>query len=283
MSATAIYRDVEVGLRERLHTGMRARADEVQTAHPALAQTYARRVGRVAGGVAGVVLGLALPAAAGWMAATGSRFDGGQLTFGLIVAVCVSVATTLAGRAWATEHAHELLSTFELSGNVHADIVRLEAEHPVAQLIGRSDALERASIAWPLTAIALLAPLSIHLLVAGLFAGGRFDSWMLLSYILVGHAHVCLAICGLRLAKRLRTAEDLGCFRPRAWKAVWLTVGISAIPGGIFLAIPPLLVLATGLFIPPLWRWAVRTVARERRYMQTPVVVSALEPQPTAK
>jgi hypothetical protein len=264
MSAAHFYRDVEVGVRARLDAGMRARADEVHASHPALAHTYARRVGRIAGGVVGVVLGLVLPAAAALMSATETRFDSGQLTCGLCVAVCVSVAAIFMARACAREHAERLLSTFELSGNVFADIARLESEHPVRQMAARTDALERASIAWPLAAIALLAPLSIHLVVAGWYARGYFDGWMALSYMLVGHAHVCLAICAVRLAKRLRDADDLSCFAPRAWKAFGLTVLVSAIPGGIFLAIPPLLVAATGLFIPPLWRWAVEKVANER-------------------
>jgi hypothetical protein len=265
MSAAAIYRDVEVGLRVRLENGMRARGRKVYAAHPALAQTYARRVGRIAGGAAGVALGLALPAAAGFMAATGSQFDGGLLTMGLIAAVCVSVATTVAARAWAKEHAHGLLSTFEVSGNVFADIARLESEHPVAELHARTDVLERASIALPLVAFALLAPLSIHLLVAGVIVRGHFDAWMALSYALVGHAHLCVAFCGARLAKRLRDAEDLTGFAPREWKAYWLTVGVSAIPGAILIGIPPLMVAGTGLFfIPGLWGWAVRTVAHER-------------------
>src|SRR5262249_7999337 len=200
MSVAHVYRDVEVGLHARLDAGIRARANEVQTAHPALADIYARRMGRIAGGVVGVCLGCALPLAAGLMSATNSNFDRGQLTIGLIAAVCVSVATSLAARAWAREHAHRLLATFKLSGNVHADIARLESEHPVAALAARAERLERASIGWSLAAIALLAPLSIHLVVAGFWARGHFDRWMLISYIIVGHAHLFLVICAIRLA-----------------------------------------------------------------------------------
>jgi len=267
MSAATVYRDVEVGVRARLDAGMRARANEVQTAHPALADIYARRIGRIAGGIVGVCLGCALPITAALMSWMHSNFDRGQLSIGLIVAVCVSVATRFFARAWAMEHATDLLSTFELSGNVYGDIARLESEHPVAALAARADRLERASISWPLAAIAVLAPLSIHLFVAGYWARGNFDRWMVLSYIIVGHAHAFLAICGVRLAIRLRKAEDLIRFEPRAWKAYFLTIGVGAIPGGILMLVPPILVALTGLFIPPVWGWAVRAVSYERRVL----------------
>lgn len=267
MSVAHVYRDVEVGLHARLDAGIRARANEVQTAHPALADIYARRMGRIAGGVVGVCLGCALPLAAGLMSATNSNFDRGQLTIGLIAAVCVSVATSLAARAWAREHAHRLLATFKLSGNVHADIARLESEHPVAALAARAERLERASIGWSLAAIALLAPLSIHLVVAGFWARGHFDRWMLISYIIVGHAHLFLVICAIRLAVRLRRAEDLIRFNERGWNAYALTVVAAAVPGVVLLALPPILTGVTGLFIPPLWGWALRTVGYERRVL----------------
>jgi hypothetical protein len=268
MSVAVIYRDVEVGLRARLDAGMRARSAEVRDVHPELAATYARRVGRIAGGVAGVFLGCVLPLVAALMFAAKSNFEGAQLTVGLVAAVCVSVATYWAGRAWALTHAHELFTSFELSGNVHADIARLESEHPVAALAARTDRLETASIAWPLVAIVCLTPLSIHLVVAAAYgAAAKFDSWMGLSYLIVGHAHAFVAFCAVRLAKRLRRAEDLHWFEPRGWKAYGLTVAIAAVPGGVLIGLPPIITAVTGLFIPPLWGWAVRAVAAERRVL----------------
>jgi hypothetical protein len=267
MSVVTVYRDVEVGVRARLDAALRAHTRELDAVDPALARIYARRIGRIAGGIAGVVLGCMLPIKAALMSAENSHFEGGVLTFGLIGAVCVSLATTLFARAWAKQHAYDLLSAIQLSGNVHTDIARLESEHPVAALAARADALERSSIAWPLAGIALLAPLSIHLVVAGLFVGGRFDFWMALSYLIVGHAHAFLAICGVRLAVRLRRSEDLIRFDERGWKVYGLTIAVAAIPGVVLLALPPLITAVTGLFIPSLWGWAVRTVASERRVL----------------
>jgi hypothetical protein len=60
--------------------------------------------------------------------------------------------------------------------------------------------------------------------------------------------------------------------------ALWLTVAVTTVPGSLLLAIspllpldgvllfaiPPVLTALTGLFIPLVWKWALRTVIRER-------------------
>jgi hypothetical protein len=207
---------------------------------------------------------LALPFAAALLLNGGYDFHRGFLTLGLVTAVCLSVATYFAVRGWALVHTRAALATFESSGDVFADIARLEAEHPVASLHARTAALETASIAWPLAAAAALAPLSIHFLVAGYWARGEFDGWMGMSYVVVGHVHLFLALLAVRLARRLRRCDDLASFRLKAWEAYGWTVAVSLVPGAVLYVIPPAVVTLTGLFIPLLWHWALRTVRRER-------------------
>jgi hypothetical protein len=128
--------------------------------------------------------------------------------------------------------------------------------------VRRADAFEKASVALPLMAIALLAPLTIH---AGVWAAilgiqgdlsafPEFDGWVAMSLVIVGHAHLLLAFFGYRFAKKLREmplSEIDRAGSSMAWRAFWWTVFASALPGAILYLIPPVLTLLTGLLFSP--------------------------------
>ena len=89
-----------------------------------------------------------------------------------------------------------------------------------------------------------------------------------MSMLLVGHAHVVLALFSVSFAKKLRdkSAEEILAQPSReGWKAYGYAVLAGAIPSGLLLLIPPFLVAVTGVvFIPLSFRAASRAVARER-------------------
>jgi hypothetical protein len=131
-----------------------------------------------------------------------------------------------------------------------------------------------------MAAVSLLAPLSIHGLLWFPFAHPEtlasgmddFGTWVALSVIIVGHAHLALLVCAVRWAYRLRSVEtfQLGIGRARGWgTALLVSAGIACLPGIVLLAIPPILVLVTGLaFVPLMYHVATRTIARERTVLE---------------
>jgi hypothetical protein len=106
----------------------------------------------------------------------------------------------------------------------------------------RGDALLAASLAIPAAGLALILPLSLHMVVMQ----GDFDSWVRLSVTVVGLAHVVFAILfAARAAGLARTAT------PRvSIGAIFLwTVFASFVPWPFI--IPQVLTAITGLFMLP--------------------------------
>jgi hypothetical protein len=106
----------------------------------------------------------------------------------------------------------------------------------------RGDALLAASLAIPAAGLALILPLSLHMVVMR----GDFDSWVRMSVTVVGLAHVVFAILfAARAAGLARTAT------PRvSIAAIFLwTVFASFVPWPFI--IPQVLTAITGLFILP--------------------------------
>lgn len=132
------------------------------------------------------------------------------------------------------------------------------------------------SVGLPLVAAAFLMPLAIHglvyLPVGALFGKDvllDFSRWMFASGVLVGHAHAALAILSALFARKLaRTPSAMldGDAVRKSWlPALAITVAVSAVPGILFLGVPPILCAVTGLvFVPATFRAARRVVIRER-------------------
>ncbi len=135
------------------------------------------------------------------------------------------------------------------------------------QLVLRSgprsaDSLEAASLVVPGIGIAFTLPLLMHLPFAMLLGAGTkgFDDWVAISAIIVGPTHVALAaliaLRGWQLATDRKTIS-----RARVY---WLAVLVSCVPGLAYLAIPPAIVMLTGLPFITLLGYMDTLVARER-------------------
>ncbi|HEY4244177.1 MAG TPA: hypothetical protein VGM88_30400 [Kofleriaceae bacterium] len=127
-------------------------------------------------------------------------------------------------------------------------------------------------LAWsfvlPGVGFASIAPMTVQLLPVLLLTDERsLETWIAMSILCVGVAHVCFA--GM-LAVRGR-AIALGKPAQTVFGVYWTVVLVSAIPGVALLGLPPLLTAITGLFLVPVLKWGDRLAQAEREAM-------ALEP-----
>lgn len=277
MTACA-YRSLEPVLRERiavLHERREQDAMFVDAAH----RIAARRIGRAVGGGVGLAMGVTALgiALAGCLFHDhlGTSQDHGKAT----VLLFLAWPTAFVAGAIARLLARPLLSLgggVVLSGNPSVDLARLEATDPLREACALASSWERKGAALPLAAASLLAPLTIHGVVWFFLARPEtassalddFGTWITLSVIIVGHAHLALLVCSLRWASRLRSVETARLTEGfhRAWgTALLVSAGVACLPGIILLAIPPILVLVTGLvFVPLMFHVTARTIASER-------------------
>jgi hypothetical protein len=118
---------------------------------------------------------------------------------------------------------------------------------------------EYESLFYPMAAISLLAPFTIHFLVYALFASddrgfpGDFDAWIALAGAIAFPAHAALVVHCHRFAKAKTealgvVADDDGA----TLNALFLTGVFAAVPGALFFVLPPLMIaVLTGLFFLP--------------------------------
>jgi hypothetical protein len=181
----------------------------------------------------------------------------------------------LMARAWL---AHKLDAPVQLSGDVTTDLARIEAADSLRSSREVATRWERASVALPIAAVSILAPLTIHGVVwcalrapsgatsTSLLSG--FGEWIALSALIVGHAHLAVLIGSVRWACRLRATptQQLRLDLHKHWGVTLLVaVGVACIPGVVLLGIPPLLVAITGVaFLPAAFGIAARKVMTER-------------------
>lgn len=279
MTACA-YRSLEPVLWQRL-ADLRERREHDALFVDVARRVASRRIGRAVGGGVGVVMA----AAAFAMGLLGFAHDGSPgtdrvaSTALLFLAWPVAIAAALTARFIA----RPLLSLggrVAMSGNPSVDLARLEAADPLPEARDLAMSWERWSAALPMAAVSLLAPLSIHGLVWWAFARPQvaasgmedFGTWIGVSVILVGHAHLALLGCAVRWAYKLRSVRTpkLPIGLGRAWgTALLVSACFACLPGIVLLAIPPLLVLVTGLaFVPLMYHWTASTLARERMALE---------------
>ncbi len=266
-----VYRDGLPVARATRDAHFAAAAAELAREAPALRALYARRVARVAAGAAAVA-GIAV-LVFGWSVL--GPLAGLTIRFLASLALAVpayGLARLLAG--WRFDRA--LRGRLQKTRDPYADLERLRAAgSPLAAVRERAEDLEVASLAFPMAAVALIAPLLLHLAVYQLFlrsADDRgfevFDAWIVITGIIVGHAHCYLVVKVTSFAHDLQRfgSDHVRAEAARSGTRAWLgTIGVSALPGIVLLALPPLLVAVTGAaVIPALFRLAGRTVVRER-------------------
>jgi hypothetical protein len=165
-----------------------------------------------------------------------------------------------------------------LTGDAGEDLLRLQREDSLGVARALAARWEWAGAALPLAALSMVAPLSLHFLVRGLFADlsvGNFDGWIVLSAVLVGHAHVALCVCAVLWARDLskrHTAALADGLGGSTFKAIFVAVGVASLPGILLLGVPPALVLVTGLvFVPVMYAATVRCMRRERLELESQV------------
>jgi len=289
MPASA-YRSLDPVLRERLAV-VRERRERDALQIDAVANVVVRRVARAAAGSAAAAAALVV-----FVVSLGCFVDGpwaasadgrdalrAAATHALLGAWGIGVAAALAARVAARVIVGRILRAdgFAPSGDAAADLARLESHDPLRRALGLASRWETASTALPLVGVSLLAPLTLHWLVAkgvGALSGGELSAtdygwWIMLSVLIVGHAHVVLAIFAARWARRVRRQEladiDLGLRRAWASTLGW-TVVAACIPGILLVGVPPLLTVLTGmLFIPAMFHLAARSLVRERLALES--------------
>jgi hypothetical protein len=280
----AIYRDPTEPVRSELERRLDERRLDAASAQR-LRPLYARRAGRVAAGAAVAAVALATFGLALLKLASGTAFRWGptgpgpglpHLTALLLLAWPAGAAAYVAAFLLARSRFGRLIRRREgtAGADPFTDLALLTASPQPSVAAARSaDRLETASVALPLVGLSFAVPLTLHY-----FAGRAlqivgadvrdFDAWICASALVVGHAHLTLAVCAVLHARRLRKLEPVGLLiRDGAgWRALCWTLLASALPGVLFWGIPPLLTLFTGvIFIPAMFSWAYRTVARERQ------------------
>lgn len=280
-SAACAYRSLEPVLRERLAVLQEHRARDAALVDAAR-RVAVRRMGRAWGGAA--ALATALVAFAAGLTALPASYETDKAlralaTVLLFGAPLVGLAALVCGRLFARIGlAWKLDAPLQLTGDVAADLARIEVADPLR--VGREVAMrwERRSVALPLAAVAMLAPLTIHGLIwcmlgwpsGNLSATSLSDygEWIALSALIVGHAHLAVLIGSVRWAFRLRATPTAQVRRDlhRHWGLTLLVaMGVACVPGVVLLGIPPLLVGVTGLaFLPAAFGLAARTVVSER-------------------
>jgi hypothetical protein len=272
--APAAYRSLEPILSDWIDRVREQQARE-WPAREAARRVAARRIARAVGGAAAFLFGTAAFGCA--IAACASGSWSGQRLSGLLTPLLLS-AWPAALVAWAVTRlsagaaiARRVHAPIRLTGVAGDDLLRLQSEDSLAAARTLAARWERAGAALPLAALSIVAPLSLHFLVWCLLDPRpleSFGSWIGISVVVVGHAHVALCVCAVLWARALSRRETiaLGDGLRRSWvKALLTTVGVASLPGLLLVGIPPLLVAVTGLvFVPAMYAATVRCMRRER-------------------
>jgi hypothetical protein len=238
---------------------------------PVLHATLAKRYARAAAGAVGIAGALA-------MVALAATTDDEGPTYALLGACLAAIATytivraVLGTRTLASRFVPRFAPPNELvppllTGEAQTDLGILARSNPLAALRARLARIEPWSLELPLVAASLLTPLTLHFLAVALFAGPdlrSFATWIRVSLVVVGHAHLALAACAVRYARRLRIEGSSNVHRE--WgKALAIAVGVAAVPGVILFVVPPALSALTGItFIPIMYLVADAWVSSER-------------------
>jgi hypothetical protein len=162
----------------------------------------------------------------------------------------------------------------ELTGDLKTDLAILDETDPLARLAARLDKSEGWGLDLFAIAVCLLAPLTIHwvfCLVIGTANARDFATWIRISLLLVGHAHIALAIFTARFIRRLRNPDpDKPILKVHnEWAAAFgWTLGVTCLPGILLFAVPPILSAATGIvFIPFLFLYLHSRFLDERSFI----------------
>lgn len=123
-----------------------------------------------------------------------------------------------------------------------------------------SDELLAPSLILPMVGLSLLMPLALHALVLFInSSANQFNDWGRISLIIVGHAHIALAVLTGRAAWRVSRGEE----RMHSIAILAITAGVACVPGIVAWGIPPLAVAVTGAIFVPAMLKAIDAIARK--------------------
>jgi hypothetical protein len=127
--------------------------------------------------------------------------------------------------------------------------------------LDHADELAAGSLAVPAAGVALILPLTLHLLVGLALTRdlAAFDVWAAASAILTGPTHLAFAVLVARRARQL--AAGAPAMPPN--RIYGICVAVSCLPFAV-IVLPPIFVMVTGLPILPLLHWMESLAARDR-------------------
>lgn len=182
----------------------------------------------------------------------------GRIAFGIALLAGVSVM------------AHRLLTTRypEVAPVILVPWAAAFAAYAIFGLLGSRRPLEHAGelavpgLVVPSIGVALLLPLTLHLLVGYALTGELdwFDEWAQLSGFITGPTHLALAVLVGWRARQLAT----GVKAMTTGRIFWVCLGVSCVPFGFLYMIPPFLVAITGGPITVLIQLMEPLAARDR-------------------
>lgn len=161
-----------------------------------------------------------------------------------------------------------------LSGDLDRDLQAIEGADPARALLARLARLETPSVAIPMCGMTMLTPLLLHwLFVAIMGSTGGYSTWIQISLVIVGHAHlalIALSVAYAKKMKRLPTPELDAMSVLQEWtKALGIVTLVAAVPGLILFAVPPILSALTGAtFIPLMFIVSRRLILKERATLE---------------
>ncbi|HEX4446227.1 MAG TPA: hypothetical protein VH044_05810, partial [Polyangiaceae bacterium] len=246
------------------------------------------RMAQIVGGTAGAAFGVAMFA----VACLGAERPTDDRT-GLATCLLVGgwIAAVLAGGMARARSLHRSAKLLErdpvVTGDVTRDLAALDAHDPLAELRSAATRRESASLAYPLVALSLLAPLSIHAIAGGLVSmitGDRtglrqsaveFVGWIALSAVFSGLAHLVLIGQSVAWARSVRARDAAEIVRGLGTvvaRVFGLTVAAALAPAILmFTEAGPLVLLPAGivagtalLFVPWMFFASARRLSRQR-------------------
>jgi hypothetical protein len=288
------YRSAYQHMLGRRIAEMRAAHEVVAPWRPRLRSIHAARIARaMAGGV-----GLVGTATVGVLALTEAR---AELTYTLVGSSVAALVTYTLVRFVFMLGAlgRKDVRPPRLTGHLNTDLSQLESSDPLRSLVEQLSRLELSNLevwstALPLAALSMLMPLTLHfgfIKLTSSESAESFATWIRVSLVVVGHAHLALMIMAIRFAKKLRraTLDELTRMSVhREWARAWgITIGVACVPSILLLAIPPILVAVTGIaFIPLMFILVHKRLVAERLVLAqanavstVPVEVSDMAPR----
>jgi len=138
---------------------------------------------------------------------------------------------------------------------------------PMLEPRAAAERLATWSLRLPMLGLALVMPMTLHIVVmgsTGILPFDMFSSWIAVSSLVVSPAYVVLLWLLYQDAEHICTDDTPKHWQARSWAALWKTTLASCVPG-IVLILPPIITFVTGaIFIPAMYFFSHRIRSWER-------------------